>query len=56
MMKLEVKGHKEYIDAFKEMLIEGKVCPFINNDDVPCLGGCTCKECIELHIDFIEKT
>lgn len=55
MMKLKIEGYKEDINAFKEMLIENTLCAFINNDDVPCLGECSCIECIESHIDFIEK-
>lgn len=54
-MKLEIKGYKEDIEAFKEMLIVYKPCCFLNNDDVSCLSDITCTECIESHIDFIEK-
>ena len=54
MMKLVVKGYKEDIDAFKEMLMNNVVCPFVNNDDVSCIDG-NCKNCIETHIVFKEK-
>lgn len=55
MMKLVIKGYKEDIEAFKELLITTKICPFLNNEDVSCING-VCEECIESHIDFIEKT
>lgn len=56
MMKLVVKGYKEDIEAFKEMLITNDTCPFVNNSDVSCLdASTTCEECVELHIDFIEN-
>lgn len=54
-MKLIITGYKEDIDTFKEMLIQSVVCAFINNEDVFCLGECSCKECIESHIEFIER-
>lgn len=55
MMKLEIKGNKEDIKAFKDMLINTIKCPFLKNENVSCVYDITCVECIENHIDFIEK-
>lgn len=54
MMKLVVKGYKEDIAAFKDLLINNVVCPFINNEDFSCIDG-NCIDCIETHIVFKEK-
>ena len=54
-MKIEIKGNENDIKAFKEMLINNKICPFLNNEDVHCFFDITCTECIENHIDFIEQ-